>query len=282
MSNSRPLGRSFWLALVLTAFCAVQSNAAEGKTGQKSAKAAPVQQMPMEPKAIELLKAAAARLGSAKSLTFKAVTTYESPSLFGPPLAYSMLSDVMMQRPDKLRVIASTNGVVSEFFYNGKTIAAFAPAENLIAVADAPPTLDAMFKQTYEQAATYFPFSEMLESDPYKAMADDLIVAFYIGQSREVGGTTTDMIAYGNKNVFIQAWIGAEDKLPRRLRAVYREDPVQLRHQIDLMDWKVDGTLTPDAFAPKDAGNAKPMPFARPDAKATVTPATRTNSSRTK
>jgi hypothetical protein len=42
---------------------------------------------------------------------------------------------------------------------------------------------------------------------------------FYIGQSRVVGGTTTDMVAYASHGVFVQIWIGAEDKLPRMARA---------------------------------------------------------------
>jgi len=51
-----------------------------------------------------------------------------------------------------------------------------------------------------------------------------MIMAFYIGQSKVVGGTTTDMVAYADKDVFVQVWIGTEDKLPRMVRAVYRTD----------------------------------------------------------
>ena len=55
-----------------------------------------------------------------------------------------------------------------------------------------------------------------------------------------VGGTTTDMVAYANGDVFVQIWIGAEDKLPRMFRAVYRNDPSQLRHQMELSNWQLD------------------------------------------
>jgi len=37
-------------------------------------------------------------------------------------------------------------------------------------------------------------------------------VRFYIGQSTVVGGTTTDMVAYDSGGVFVEVWIGAEDK----------------------------------------------------------------------
>ena len=150
----------------------------------------------LEPKAIDILKAASSRLAAARSMSFTAVIGYESPSRLGPPLVYTTKSEVTLQRPDKLRVITSGDGPASEFYYDGKTMMAFAPAENLVAVAEAPPTIDAALKAAYDSAAIYFPFTDMIVADPYKDIADGLKLAFYIGQSHVVGGTTTDMVAY--------------------------------------------------------------------------------------
>jgi hypothetical protein len=200
-------------------------------------------------------------------MTFTAVVTYESPSRIGPALAYTTMSEVTMQRPDKLRVITLGDGPPSEFYYDGKTMMAFAPAENLVAVAEAPPTIDAALKAAYESAAIYFPFNDVIAADPYKHLAEGLTFAFYIGQSRVVGGTTTDMVAYVNDYVFVQIWIGAEDKLPRMLRAVFRADPSRLRHQLELSKWQLDPAVAADAFASSSVGAATRIPFARPDPK---------------
>lgn len=80
-----------------------------------------------------------------------------------------------------------------------------------------------------------------------------------------VGGTTTEMVAYANSDVFVQAWIGAEHKLPRMLRAVYRADPTRLRHQLELSNWQLNPTLPANAFASTGAAEAKTMPFAHPN-----------------
>ena len=221
----------------------------------------------LEPKAIDLLKAASSRLAAARSMRFTAVISYENPSLLGPPLVYTTKSDVVLQRPDKLRVITSGDGPASEFYYDGKTMMAFAPAENLVAVAEAPPTIDAALKAAYDSAAIYFPFTDVIVADPYKDIADGLKLAFYIGQSHVVGGTTTDMVAYANDDVFVQVWIGAEDKLPRMLRAVYRDDPSHLRHQMELSNWQLDLAVPADAFASSSAAAATRIEFARPDPK---------------
>ena len=170
--------------------------------------------MGLEPRAIDILKAASARLAAAKTMSFTAIVSYESPSRFGPPLIYSTKSEVTLQRPDKLKVITLGDGPRSEFYYDGKTMMAFAPTENLVAVADAPPTIDAALQKAYDSAAIYFPFTDLVVADPYKDIADGLKVAFYIGQSIVVDGITTDMVAYITGDVFVQAWIGTEDKLP--------------------------------------------------------------------
>jgi hypothetical protein len=218
----------------------------------------------LEPKAVELLKASSDRLAAAHTLAFTAVETYESPSRQGHPLVFVNRSEVTLQRPDKLRVITPGDGPASEFYYNGKTMTAFAPAENLIAVAEAPPTIDAAMEAAYHLSGTYFPFDDLIVADPYKDMGPGLKLAYYIGQSHVVGDTTTDMVAYVDNGVFVEIWIGVEDRLPRLIHAVYLNDPAQLRHNLLLSDWKLDLAVPADAFAPTNAANAKHIPFAHP------------------
>jgi len=220
----------------------------------------------LEPKAIELLKATSARLAAARTMTFTAMVSYESPSVFGPALVYTTRSDVTLQRPDKLRVITPGDGPATEFYYDGTTMTAFAPAENLVASAPAPATIDATLAAAFNAAAIYFPFTDLVVADPYRDLAEGLKVAFYIGQSNVVGGTTTDMVAFANDNVFAQIWIGAEDKLPRKLRAVYLNDPLMLRHDLNLSNWKIDPTVSADAFKATKAAAAMHIAFAPPDA----------------
>ena len=141
---------------------------------------------------------------------------------------------------------------------------AYAAAENLVAVAEAPPTIDAALEAAYHSAAIYFTFTDLIVADPYKDMAEGLTLAYYIGQSRVVGQTTTDMLAYVDKGVFVQIWIGAEDKLPRLLHAIYLDDPERLRHNLILSDWQLDAAIPADTFGSSKAASANPMPFAHP------------------
>lgn len=223
------------LVLLYIGVATVQDAPAKAKKPAQAAKTSSPPPVPppavtLEPKALEILKAACNRLAAAKSMAFTTVLSYESPSRLGAPLVYTTKSEVTVQRPDKLRVITSGDGPASEFYYDGKVMMAFEPAANLVAVADAPPTIDATLQAAYDAAAIYFPFTDVIVTDPYQDIAEGLKLAFYIGQSKIVGGTTTDMIAYANEDVFVQMWVGAEDKLPRMMRAVFSKDPARMRH----------------------------------------------------
>lgn len=220
----------------------------------------------LEPKAIEILKASGRRLAAARTMRFTAVASYESPSPLGPALVYTTTSQVTLQRPDKLRVIVSGDGPASEFYDDGTTIMAFAPADNLVAVATAPATIDQTLEAAYHLTGTYFPFTDVIVADPFGDIAKNLEFAFYVGQSVIVGGTKTDIVAFASHGAFVQVWIGVADKLPRRSRAVFRDDPLRLRHQVDFSNWQLGGAVPAGTFASARAAAAKRIPFAHPAA----------------
>lgn len=213
-----------------------------------------------------ILKGMCDRLSGAQALSFTAIASYESPARTGHPLAYASAFQVLLQRPNRLRVLMPGDGPPSEFYYDGTRMVAFAPQEGLAAVADAPPGIDAMLKQAFEQAAIYLPFTDLIVSDPCKDLTEGLVMAFVVGQSRVIGGTTTDVIAIANRGVQGQLWIGAEDKLPRLFRATYFDDPAVFRHAVAFTDWQINPTVPADAFASAAAAQARPMAFRRPDA----------------
>jgi len=220
----------------------------------------------VEPAAMAIVKAMADKLAAAKAMSFTAFTIYESPDRTGLPLAYTTLSQVTMQRPDKLKVISPGDGPRTEFYYDGKTVNAYEPAAKLVATVDAPDTIDAMLRAAFQRAAIYFPFTDLVVSDPMKAIAENLRAAFVVGKSTVVGGTSTDVVVLVGKFAHVQLWIGTDDKLPRMARAIFLEDPARYRHTVMLSDWRIDPPLAADAFAFSAPAGTIRIPFAPPGA----------------
>jgi len=165
------------LSIVLGVLVAVGAHAQQPPSPASGTERGSVEQ-PVKrlPEAISLLKATSNRLAAARSMRFSAMASYENPSRFGQPLVYTTQSEVLLQRPDKLRVITPGDGT------------------------------------------------------------------------------------------FVQVWIGTDDKLPRMARAVYCNDPAQLRHQVEFSNWQLDTAVLAGAFASPKAATATRIPFARPDA----------------
>ncbi len=270
MKPSRLAARALSLALALglTAAAAIAQSPAPPPKKKNSATAAPTPAppppLPLEPRAIEILKAACNKLAEAKSMSFTALGAYEVPSLLGPPLIYGRIYEVQLQRPSQLAVLTVGDGPRTEFYDDGKVMMSFHPAENLVAVADAPPTIDAALRKIYEVAGTYFPFTDIVVADPWKDLESGLKTAFYVGSSQLVGGVTTDVVAYESWGVFVQMWIGAEDRLPRMARATYHDDPMQLRQSVQFTNWQLNAAVADSAFTTAKAAGADRIAFGHP------------------
>jgi hypothetical protein len=256
------------LTAALTAFAVAPAALAQNAPATPPPAAGPAEQKPpaptLEPRAVEILKAASAKLASAKTMAFTAISTYERSARNGQPLYYSSIHEVTVERPDKMRVITPGDGTPDEFYYNGKTMMAYVPSTNMVAVADAPPTLDKLLDEAWDKAAIYFPFSDVLASDPYAELSKTLKSAFYVGRSIAVGGVPTEMIALAGEEVAAEVWIGVVDHLPRQVRVVYANEPAQARYQTAFSDWRLNIPVPAGTFSNPKAAKAEHIDFAPP------------------
>jgi hypothetical protein len=233
-------------------------------TPAKKAAATAPPPLQLQPKALEILKAASDKLSNAKTLSFTAVELFEQLSRQGAPLAYTNKYEVTMQRPDKLRVIRPADAQAADLYVDSTSMMAYVPGQNLLAKTDVPSTIEGALEKAYKTADLYLPFTDFIVTNPYGDMEKGLRHAYYIGQSNVVGGTTTDQVAFAGNGIFAQVWIGAEDKLVRMIRAVYLDDPNHLRHELVFSNWQLDPSIPADTFVLANASTAKLIPFARP------------------
>lgn len=222
----------------------------------------------VDQKALDLLRETGDVLAKAKSLSFRVKRAFEEPAGNGQPLFYTLLTDVSLQRPDKLKVVTLADGPPSEFYYDGKEMAVFLPAANLVAIETAPPKIEALLEAAYARAGIYFPFVDFIVDDPYKAITENLTSAFVVGQSNVVGDTTTNIIAIANPNFQAQLWIGARDKLPRLVWINPTKSKTKPRSMLEFSNWRLGSPASAKSFHSAKAWSAPRMKFARPGAAA--------------
>lgn len=220
----------------------------------------------VQPAATALIKQMSDTLAGARKLSFDVRGAFDVPSANGHPLFYYTKSAVTLERPDKLKVISSGDGPPEEFTYDGNEIAVYMPEANMVARKDAPSDVDSMLRDAYSTAGLYFPFVDLIVSDPHASLAGHAVSAYVIGKSELVGGVTTDIVAIADGQMQWQVWIGAEDHLPRLIWSTPTGMPEKPRVMEEFSNWKLDDQVDSAAYSSQAPADAIEIEFARPTA----------------
>ena len=224
---------------------------------------APPKQIPaIEQGALDIIKQMSTKLSSAKTLQFQARVQSDAPSIDGIPVIYTSNSDFAIQRPNKMAVMTSGQGLASELIYDGKSIVAITPNTEIVAFSKAPGNIDDMAQYIFKKAGLYFPGGMILLSDPYTSLTGDMRAAFIVEKTKLVGGVETDVIVLAGSGVEGQFWIGSKDKLPYMISMIYTKEPNRPRVTIDFSHWKVNAKIDSERFNTAKIANAIKVDFA--------------------
>jgi hypothetical protein len=250
-------------ALVLTALLGLGAAQAQTTTALKT----PPKQLPaIEQGALDIIKGMSTTLANAKTLQFQARVQSEAPSIDGIAVIYTSHTEFALQRPNKLAVSSSGQGQPSELIYDGKIVIGSTPLSDIVAVTEAPSTIDAMSEFMFDKAGIYFPGGMILLSDPYANLTGDLRAAFVVEKSKLVGGVETDVVVLAGSGVEGQFWIGSKDKLPYMMTMIYSKEPNRPRVTVEFKDWKLNASIEAKRFSTEKIARAIKADFARTDA----------------
>ena len=245
-----------WLAVAPLSVCIVLTPQLLPAQTQTVATAASATNAPSPvDHALGLLKASCDKIAAAKAFTFKTHSMVEVPSPVGGQLInYFFVSEVGVQRPNKLFSKKTGDGPAFNVYYNGKTFSAVDEKLGLYAHIDAPPTLDELIPFVMDRTGIYFPCADILYSNPYEKLTNGLTYAYWVGKS-EVGGIECDHLAFSGPGIDWQIWVGPQqDPLPRRLSVTLTSEERQPRFLVGFSEWDLKSSLPAKDFeftAPK-------------------------------
>ena len=141
----------------------------------------------VDPHDLEALKRMSATLGAAKALTYRSRTIVEVPAKTGQFITLFSTAEVALKRPDKLRARLTGEAPNFDFYFDGATASAFAPATKVYSTVEAPSTMDLMVPAMQQETGIRFVSAPFLFSDPYgvltpKLIADGIVVDPAVGQ----------------------------------------------------------------------------------------------------
>ena len=263
------------LCVVVLCIVAVSVWAQQANVPQNTAKATvkiATASGPMDKRALDELKLMSDTISQAKTVRFQArsMVPFRTPS--GMWVNLYGTSRVVMQGHDKL--FASTAGDVApnDFYFDGKTITKYSPEKNLYAIKKELGTIDDMIEKARREENKSFPYADILISEPYAVMTDGLTSALYVGQTtiKPLSGSAGDQVihlAFSNKGVQWQLWIGTGDHLPRLVIATYLDDASEPSYAVEFADWKLNEPVDLAVFVFNNVSNASKIEYRNPAVK---------------
>ena len=215
----------------------------------------------LDQRALAGLQRMSATLAAAKSFTYRSKTCFEVPANNGQFLTYFSNARVALRRPDKLRAFHAGEAPHFDFYYNGKTAAAFAPATNVYSISKAPATIDEMLPALHQETGIRFATAGLLFSDPYKVLTRGLTSAVFVGPVT-INGIPCDHLAFQSDGVNWELWIESGARaLPHRLAVTYTDRPNFPRTLVAFSDWNLHPWLGSGGFDFHKPANCKEIPF---------------------
>ena len=215
----------------------------------------------VNPKALAALKRMSDTLAAAKAFTFKSSSIFEVPAKTGQFLTLFSNADVALKRPDKLRASMVGEAPHFNFFYDGKTVAAFAPGTKVYSLTKSPPTIDAMLPDLEEETGIRFVTAPLLLSNPFRVMTRGLTSAVVVGPSM-VRGTVCDHLAFRSPGVNWEIWIEKSVRsLPLRLAVTFTDRPNFPRTLVEFSGWNLNPWLGAGDFVFHKPAGAAEIPF---------------------
>jgi hypothetical protein len=252
------------IVLALPALGSTQEAQAPPSAPAQEAPQTPAPAPIMEQRALDRLKRMSATLGAAKAFTYRSRSTVEVPANTGQFITLFATSDVALERPNKLRVHVIGEVPTFDFYYNGRTIAAFAPKNQVYSVASAPDTIDAMLPFVMEKTGIQFPSADVMYNDPYAVLTKDLTSAFVVGPTM-VEGVACEHLAFMGPGVHWEIWIETGQRaLPRRLVVTYTTVQNFPRFLVEFSAWNLQPKLAASRFVFNKPSNATQIEFVSP------------------
>jgi len=212
-------------------------------------------------RALALLQRMSQTLAAAPAFTYDATSMVEVPARTGQFLTLFSRADVALKRPDKLRAFFRGEAPAFDFFYNGRTVTAFAPATKVYSVTKAPATIDAMLPGLEEKTGVRFATAPLLVSDPYRALTTGLTSAVVVGTTT-VRGVSCQHLALRSTGVNWEIWIESGSRaLPRRLAVTFTDRTGFPRTVVEFSRWNLNPWLRESDFEFRKPSGATEIPY---------------------
>ena len=209
----------------------------------------------------KILKAMSDYVTSQKTIlvTFDTDIEVVTPEL--QKIQFASSGEVLLSRPDKLRATRTGGYADVQFVFDGRTFTAHDRDHNVFAQSAAAGSVDQLFQRLRNEFSVEAPGADLLLSNVYGDLIEDVLDAKYIGQG-VIDGVECEHLAFRNHDTDWQIWVevGARP-IPRKYVITSKAVTGAPQYTLRIKDWRTDAQIGADTFAFKQPANAKKVEF---------------------
>ena len=202
----------------------------------------------VDPKAERIMERTCEQLKSAPAFSVTADTSYDDVLESGLKVQYQRYSELVMDRPDHLRIDGESDKGSRIILYDGKTLTVFDADRNMYVQAPAPDTIDATLDKLEEHGIS-LPLDDLMSSEPCAWLHDGVQEGFYGGR-HYLDGSFVHHLLFRVAAADFQVWIqGSEVPVIRKVIIEYREEEGVPRYETRLSDWNFRPAIEAGEFS---------------------------------
>jgi hypothetical protein len=177
-------------------------------------------------------------------------------------IQFASSGQMLLSRPDKIRVSRIGGYADVEMVFDGKTFTVLGKNLNKFTQVDSSGSIDDLVGKLRNELGVAVPGADLLLSKSYDDLMADVIDAKDIGHG-VIDGVECDHLAFRNTDVDWQLWVEIGDRpIPRKYVITSKAVTGAPQYTLRIKDWKTDMAVAADAFSFKPPADAKKVEFA--------------------
>ncbi len=191
----------------------------------------------VDPAAVQALQKMTDYVSTLQQFRVHTQSTLEDVLDSGQRIDYDVAARVAVRRPDRVYSERLGQGVNQVFFYDGKSLTLFTPADNTYAADKAPKTIEEMIDFTREELGLLIPVSDLIYRNAYAILMEGVTAATVVGKSM-IGEASCTHLAFRRPDVEFQIWVAdAERPLPCKYVVTDTSTPELISTVTVMSDW---------------------------------------------
>ncbi len=191
----------------------------------------------IEARADRILREMSDYLKSADRFTFQADVSYDSVLVNGQKIQYGGTGEIIVHRPDRLRVEHRGDEGDLRVVFNGRTFTLYDLSVDFYAQKEIKADIDTAVDRMFEKFGFSVPTADLVYADPYSTLTESVDSGFVVGL-HTVQGVRCHHLSFSQESIDWQIWVEDGPRpLPRKLLITYKDEPGSPQYTVQLSRW---------------------------------------------